>query len=407
MLKDLQVVAFEGGALRKLDPSEKSREAVLALPLGRLLVKMLRVPADADATAFATDALKAISPYPDDPLTVGVETVREDASGAVVLAAALPESSADDIGEALDAERLSIVRVDLLAIGQLRGLWNVLGADGGRRLVLIKGVDGISLMVIDGDMPSAIRSISDETDLRREVMLSLLEAEDFGGSHPLSGIVVVGDLDVSALEGLAPVRTVEVGEDAALVGVAERTEDPSALNALPDSWREVLEETRFKAKLVKYLSVACGLWVLVMGVLFGVPVAYGFMTDHQKGLSKLHADEYRAVKEKKSKVFVVRKYSNHSRGALEIMKAVSDRLPEGVTLSNWSFKRDEGVRVSGEAETAAQVYEFKNVMEALADGEDGEGEPVFKVVKLNGPSTVKGGMQKFDLDLAYETEESK
>lgn len=407
MLKDLQVVAFEGGALRRLDASEKSREAVLALPLGRLLVKMLRVPADADAVTFATEALKAISPYPDEPLTVGVEVVRDEPSGKIVLAAALPESSADDIGEALDAERLSVVRIDVLAIGQLRGLWKALGSGNERRLVLMKGVDAISLFVIDGDMPSAVRSIVDAGALRREVMLTLLEAEDFGGAHPLSEIVVVGDLDVSSLQGLAPIRTIEVGEDAALVGVAERTEDPSSLNALPDAWREMLEETRFKARLVKYLSVACGLWVLVMGVLFGVPVAYGVMTDHQRGLSKLHADEYRAVKEKRAKVFVVRKYSNRSRGALEIMKAVSDRLPEGITLSSWSFKREEGVRVSGEAETANQVYDFKNVMAAMTDGEDGEGELVFKNVKLNGPSAIKGGKQKFDLDLGYETEESK
>ena len=45
MPKGTQVVAFEGGALRSLVSGEAGREAVLALPLNRLIVKMVRVPA--------------------------------------------------------------------------------------------------------------------------------------------------------------------------------------------------------------------------------------------------------------------------------------------------------------------------------------------------------------------------
>ena len=55
----------------------------------------------------------------------------------------------------------------------------------------------------------------------------------------------------------------------------------------------------------------------------------------------------------RDKVKVVQKYSDHSRGALEIMKAVSDclPLPDGadsscIELSSWSFKREDGVRFS-------------------------------------------------------------
>ena len=187
------------------------------------------------------------------------------------------------------------------------------------------------------------------------------------------------------------------------MGVAERSEDEGALNALPESWRELLEETRFKAKLIKYLAIAGGVWLLIMAVLFGVPTVYNFMTSHQKSLSKQHQRQYTAVKEMKAKVDLIHKYSDHARGALEIMKALSDRLPEGITLSAWNYNREDGVRVSGDAETAEAAYAFKDAMDEMSDGEEGEGERIFGTVDLNGPNASKGGY-RFDLDCQYKTE---
>lgn len=434
---EAQVAAFEGGKLRVLASGETSREAVLALPLNRLLVKMVRMPPGEDPVAVAEPVLKSMSPFPDDSITVGCETVREDGDGRVVIAAALPESAADDIGEALDAAKLNVVRIDSLALGQIRGVWPSLGESSGRRLVLLDSIDCLSCIVLDGDQPSAIRAITDRSDLRREIMLSLLEAENFGGARRLDEIILVetdstgstapagptdskdslvtptdpaGPTDskdsFAALEAFAPVRRLTVGADAALVGVAERAADEGSLNALPASWRELLEETRFKAKLVRYLAIAGGIWLLIMAVLFGVPMVYDFLTDHQKSLSKQHQRQYREVKDMKAKVDLIRKYSDHARGALEIMKALSDRLPEEITLTTWNYKRDEGVRVSGEGDAAESVYAFKDAMDEMSAGEGEDGERIFPTVTLNGPNTSKG-RHRFDLDCQYKGEEEE
>ena len=431
MSTEAQVAAFEGGKLRVLASGEKSREVVLALPLSRLLVKIVRVPPDEDSVAFSEPILKTLSPFPDDALTVSCETVRDDENGRIVIAAALPESAADDIGEALDAEKLSVVRIDSLALGQIRGIWTSLGESSARRLVLLDSPDCLSCIILDGDLPSAIRAITDRADLRREVMLSLLEAEDFGGPKKVEEVILVEtdksdggdesgesaqvplapqvppvkDDSFAPLAAFAPIRRIQVGSDAALVGVAERSEDEGALNALPASWRELLEETRFKAKLVKYLALAGGVWLLIMAVLFGVPMGYDFMTSHQKSLSKQHQRQYAAVKEMKAKVDLIHKYSDHARGALEIMKALSDRLPDEITLTAWNYKRDEGVRVTGDAaESAEAVYKLKDEMDAMSDGEEGEGERIFGTVDLSGPNASKGGY-RFDLDCQYQKED--
>ncbi len=383
MNKGVQVVAFAGGVLRRLDSGEKSREAVLALPLSRLLVKMVRVPEGADPVETAMPLLKAMSPYPDDPIAVSCETVCETASGRIVIAAALPESAADDIAAALDESKLNVVRVDAIALGAIRGLWSdlALGGEEGRKLLILKSQDGAALVVMDGSSPSSIRAVPDGADMKRETMFSLLEAEDFNGPKPLAATIE---------------REIDI--DSALVGVAERSAEIESLNAIPDSWRDVLEEARFKKKLVAGLAVAGGIWLLAMGILFGVPVAYDFMTDRVKNLSRAHSRAYSAVAEKKSKVKLVRQYSDHARGALETMRSVSEILPAGITLTAWEFSRDKGLSMRGEAEDTASVYEFKDSLVEIG----GEDDPVFKVVEMGQIGSQKGGKYKFDLECKCE-----
>ena len=408
MAKEFKVAAYEGGNLHILPSESDSREVVLALSLNRLIVKMIRVPTEADPVEFAAPILQAMSPFPDEALTVGCEFVREDEAGKVMIAAAMPETSSDDIAEALDAAKVNVVRIDALVLGELRQLWNEVAVTGdGRKLLLVREADCISVLALDADQPSSIRAIVDAGDLRREVMLCLLDAEDFGGVRKLDEIVWVGeDPDglADSLSSFAPVRKIGAHDvDAALRGAAERSAEAGSLNVVPASWQEVLEDERFKARLLRQLAVAGGIWLLVMGVLFATPALYDYLTGRQKDLCKQHEKQYKAVKDMKAKVDLVRKYSDHARGALEIMKAVSDRLPaEGVDLTSWEFRRDEALSVQGESDDTTPVYEFKDKVAAM--GAEEGGEPVFAVVNL-GPLSGKGNRKKFRLDCQYKVEE--
>ena len=412
MLKEFQVASFEGGSLRLQSSDESRREVVLGLPLNRLIVRMVLVPAEADPVEFSTPLLQAQSPYPDDALTVSCELVRETPEGRVMVAAALPESSADDIADALDAAKLSVVRIDALVMGEIRRLWNAINVQGeSRKLLLVQSEDCISVVALDADQPSAIRAIVDLGELKREVMLSLLAAEDFGGARKLEEIVWVGDgLDqaVQELTAFAPVRKLDAGDgEATLAGLGERAQETGSLNALPESWHEVLEETRFKAKLLKRLMVAGGVWVLIMAVFLAVPLAFGFMTDHQKDLCKRHAKQFQSVKDKKAKVDMVRKYSDHSRGALEILRCVSNCLPpEGVELVSWEFRRDSGVTINAESDENSLAYTFKDNLSEVRieeESEDEDGEPFFEIVNLG---SLSGKTRKrFRIDCQYKAAE--
>ena len=63
-------------------------------------------------------------------------------------------------------------------------------------------------------------------------------------------------------------------------------------------------------------------------------------------------------------------------------------------------------RVSGDAETAEDVYAFKDAMDALSAGEEEDAEVIFNVVDLSGPNASKGGY-RFDLDCQYQTEQEE
>lgn len=398
MADKVQIAAYEGAELRVIAPGDGSREAVLSLPLNRLIVKVVRVPAEhvQDAVAFAAPVLQSMSPYPDEPLTVSCDKLHETPDGAVALVLALPESAADDIADALDAAKLSVTRVDATVLGRLRGMWGEVAPDDSRRMVLFAEADCIDVLVLDGTVPCEVRAVSVSGDLYREALLSLLAAESFAGVRPLAEIVLCGDVpEADGLSALAPVRRIESVPDPA-PGLAERAADPLCANALPDSWREVLEESRFKSKLKGFLIAAGVVWALVMGILFGVPLAYGFMADHQKELSREHMRAYNEVKEMRDKVRLVQKYSDHSRSALEILKAVSDRLPAGVELTSWNFRRGESVRVSGEASETSPVYQFKD---RLADTGAFEGGVTLSPIRS------QGGKQKFDIECKFVADE--
>ena len=411
MVEKVQIAALKEGAIELLSGEPTGPEAVLALPLDRFVAKILVLPQEAmeDPVAFSLAEIKRMSPFPDEELTVSVETVAETEGKRYVFAAALPEGSADDIAEALDAAKLQVTRVDALVFGVLRMVWGEISSPG-RRIVLLDESGNTVVAVFDGAVPCSIRSVPAGADMRRETMFGLLEAEEIAGAADIAEVVAIGGVATAGVETFAPVRAVEAPSAESVVqAIAERSCEEGAFNALPETWREVLEETRFKKKLRSRLAVAGAIWALAMAVLFGGPVVYGFMTDRVKGLSKEHSRRYVEVSNVRDKVNLVRKYSDHSTGALEILKAVGDCLPEGVELSNWDFRRGESVRFNGEAEGAnpTLVYEFLEKLRALpASGDDADGDRLFAVVDMRNLKG-KGSAQTFSMECKFVKEDAE
>lgn len=368
MSENLKTAAFTGGELVFLEDASKSKDVVLAVPLSRVLSKFVFIPNDAEQNLEETamSLLKDISPYPDENLTLTYETCIELEKGKMIFAAALPESAADDIGELIDEKKLNVVRIDALAIGAIRVSWPKLSqrlSSSKRSVFIWHTVDGFSLFVFDGEMPVLVRSFADGAPIKHELILSLMQAENDFGSAQLETIFVSG-FDASQLSEMAEVIDIgEIAVEDVLKAIAERTQEADCIDLSPDSWREVLAETRFKDKLKKRLALAGGLWAVIVGILFGVPAVYGMMSDYRTNLMKEHRKAYNEASELKKKVDLIRKYSNHENGALEAMRTVSECLPDegdGFIITSYDYRRGESMRLSGEADEKGMIFDFKD-----------------------------------------------
>ena len=394
-----------------------THEFVLAMPLSRMLVETVKVPLDRrdELDAVAAEELKRISPFPDEAYRAGVEVVAETDRELCAVVAALPDAVSLEIGDALDAAKARIVRTDVTALGRLRTLWPkiVSGGTVGRRLVLMDLDDGWDFMVLDDDAPVALRglgAVDSAAELGREVMLGLIRCENVVGMRDVGEVVVVtaGDgvaEDVTArLGAYGPVRVEKLGEDdayAGVEGVANRTAEEAPLDVTPFAWDTALKEARLKKRLTLSLAAAGGVWALAMAVLFGVPFGFGWLTDRQKAASKRHHAVYQKVKDTRDRVKLVQRYSDHARGALETLKVISDRLPEGVTLSQLQYRRGDSVHVWAEAAQPTDAYAFKKALDKASLDDDSQ---LFGEVTLSEVKQTRAGGHKFDIDAKFAAE---
>jgi len=395
-----------------------THEFVLSLPLSKLLVETVRVPVERrnELETVASEALDRISPFPDESFRVGIEVVAETERDVIAVVAALPDAVSQEIGEALDAAKVRIVRTDATALGRLRTLWPriVAGGSAGRRLVLMDLDDGWDFLVMDDNAPFMLRGlgpVASAAELGREVMLGLIQCENSAGTRDLNEIVVVTSAggisdDIRArLAAYGSVRVETVGEDdayAGVEGVANRTVESSSLDVTPEVWNAALKDARFKKRLTVGVAIAGGIWAFAMVALFGVPFGFNWLTDRQKAASKRHHAVYQKVKDTRDRVKLVQRYSDHARGALETMKVVSDRMPEGVTLSQLQYRRGEYVRVGGVAQQPNDAYDFKKALDKAAFGDD---TLLFGEVTLSEVKQQRSGGHRFDIEAKFVPED--
>jgi len=388
-----------------------ARQVVIALPLSRLLVRVLKLPVEvrddlADAVALQMDKL---SPFPGEELSVGYEILSDTVTGLWVFAAALPAAVFEELGAALQAAKLQVVRTDTSALGWFRSLCGPCQLTRpGRRLMLMDPDGGWDLMVLDNGVPVLARGLGvlpDTDTLVREITLSMLNVELDAGHSPVAEVLVVSKTApvpemLARLGALvsAPVRhVVPPSEDGGVEGVAIRTGEGEMLDLTPQVWRDAVKEARIRKRVMTGVSVAMAVWTVFMGVLFAGPVVYKQMTAHVNKASRAHRTAFKAVSDTRERVNLILAYTDRTYSALEMLRMTSSSLPPGITLIGFTYRRDDGVRISGEADQPTLVYDFKNAVTEVS---------LFESVGLTGPSASKG-KHKFDVTAKFKGVEPK
>ena len=143
--------------------------------------------------------------------------------------------------------------------------------------------------------------------------------------------------------------------------------------------------------MIRATVAILGLWVLAAAALFGT-LAFekhriNVLQKQKEELTKPAGE----VARMKNRVMLVQRYTDRSKSALECLRHISSLLPEGIDLSSFSYRKGEGVKISGDATTVNLVYDFKKQI-------DDSG--FFLGSTLDGPKLDSHkNRQSFDLDM--------
>lgn len=355
---------------------------VLGLPTSRLLVKVLKLPVAARADLAGVVALQMdkLSPFAGDELTVASELLAETETELTVLAAAAPSAVFIPMEAPLVAAGATVTRVDSALLGWLRALRDpaILKPADGRSVLLVRSDDEWDLAIMDNGVPVFVRGLgamATPEDLGRELTFSLLNAEIEAGSSALHEVVVVApeqadearDAVLRAVTGVT-VRSLAL-DPAPLdaVGLAWRAVDGTpGMDLTPARWRDYTAGALARRRFLTGLGVAMAIWVLLAGVLFAGPeISRHLVAWRDRQLAAI-AGDYRGVANAKERVKLIRAYMDRSNSLLESLRTITSAQPQGIDLTSINYRREESVKLTGEALDPAQVYAFKDGLEKNA-----------------------------------------
>ena len=369
----------------------------LALPTELILLRVAKLPTtDADEIrGMAELQVDKFSPFPADLMSVSIEVLEQKDGGSRVLIAAAQREHIDKVGSLFNAAELYPREVDIAILGW----WRLLLDHGdvvveGRHLILIIDEQSTELIVTQGGVPVMFRALGSHkhlspaesaTEIAEEINYTLTTLETEWGA--LDGASLrVWHWDASPTEFLArlkeectlPVETRHLEVLPALSeGLARRAMERTAatLDLAPKQWGETIVSRKARRRMAAVVGSVFAAWLLVFGCCW---LALS-MRKSELGRVKTAVDglkEPRAtVLKLKSQVETLERYGSRSDSPVECMMVISTRLPSGVDLTSFSYKKGEGVNLRGEASMDEPIYDFfKNL----------ESEPIFKEVKPEG-----------------------
>jgi hypothetical protein len=387
-------------------------DVAVGLPSHQILIRVIDLPpvAPSELASMVELQIDKFSPFPVEAMVVSHEIIRRTDENCRVLVAAVRQTLVDAAGETLNAAGVDPVRVDATVLGWWRLLKDARALEGETRHVVII-LDGAcrDIAVFQDDLPVVVRSLSLESDasqedvareLAEEVTSTLmsLELEHGVAAHCSVGVWHRGDVpngikhEIETVCG-CPVRTHSLGGlPPVSEGLARRQADGDGhLDLTPQSWRLAEKARLFKKKMAFTAGGVLGVWLLCMGGVF-----IGLAMQNLR-LSNLQADaeEWRgpamAVRDLRRRVSVIRQYTDRRSSALECLRELCVILPEGVELTQFSYRKEEVLKVSGQAPTVAQIYAFKRKLDS---------SELFGNVTLEGPRyDPRRKRQVFEVDI--------
>ena len=356
-----------------------------ALPSDLVLMRAVLLPTlvDAEIKGMVDLQVDKISPFPIENLVVSHEILSRTSDNSLVLIAAVQLAVADALEKKLQEAGADVARVDVAALGWCRLLKDAGEVpEKGRHLVLLMNGGTPEIVVFEDGVPRIFRSLTGvdvaggepaalEIAAEMDFSLMSLEIEQSAQIECTMALWHAGQtpdgLALHLVNALAHKVTVKpLGALPPLAeGIARRAVQRGVgVDLTPPAWRETEKSRRFKRRIWVVAAAMAALWFLVLGGFAGGLYFQKFKLQRlQARLGELEKPAAE-VKEMQRRVRMVERYLSRRDSALEVLRELSAIQPPGVNLSAFSYRKDEGVKISGEADAVNVVYDFKTALDA-------------------------------------------
>lgn len=340
-----------------LQPGE---DFVLGLPVALVLAQRLRLPTveREEFDEMVRIQLEKAMPYSMEEMTTGFELVSQAEEGSVISAVAIHN------------EKLSALAAPLLAAGLIPGQVTIYAAQRaathapvGTALLIYPEHEAIVCAIAEEGKPSFTRTLdaADPLQLQRDLPQLALSAELQGINTSFVKIL----LD----ESLYELRDTVQGIFASAVELIAVEVPPAdtALNLLPDSWRQqraqVVRQGEWRKRLLWAGGVYAGLMVLFLIWLLVLKLEIGRLG------RRLAQDAPRTefVKQTDAKWRALAPAIDPRYYPIEVLAHISENLPSTEVRITKFDQSARQISVEGEANTAALAYQFADKVKKSPD----------------------------------------
>jgi hypothetical protein len=390
--------------------------ASIALPSHRVLMRVAELPTIVDSELGEMAALQAdkFSPFPVETMTVSHEVLHRNKDSTVVLIAACQQAVVDEVGGFLTPAGVAVGRVDVSALGWCRLLRDAGEApDEGRHLAVLLAGGVPELILFENGVPRVFRALAGlealageafEAELVAEINFSLVAAELELGPGPICGVTLWhGEAEPGGVAlrlgrelgrkvGLKPLSSLPSLSE----GIARRAlvRGP-VLDLTPASWREAARARAARTRMLTAVAALAGSWLLLVGGFEGwlrvETIALRRLRAQQEAIAGPAAE----VRDMRQRVLLVQRYMRREISALEVFRELVVLKPEGLDFTSFTYRREEGAKLSGESFDIGRVYAFKSALDESR---------LFRSVSLQGPRDEKG-KKVFDVDIKLAGDE--
>ena len=406
------------GVRGRINPNE--HRIVTAIGCEDVLCQTLRLPTTQpnELQQMLDLQIDNLTPFPMEEAVYSFEPLEKTESETRVLVAIARKSVINERVELLEEAGLppEVVGIDALAAFRSFVRGNLVPLDEKLNVFVQVSPTAANVIVHCQGVPVTIRSlvlgeaslgsVEGRAALREELQRTLVAAEAEQPVRPIGKMTIAtwSDRLRTEVEELANAWTGEVQcftngsvpKPAVSLCLETAASDGARLNLLPDEWRRRRRTAQLRLRLIRGGIALAVLYVLFLSaflVLMGVQQA---RLSRVKSEVKSRQKQYDDARQLHSLLVTMQKQLDTKYSVLEIMRSVSQLMPENVKLNGFTFKKDEKVTLKAQAQSATVATEFISRLEQCS---------LFSKISPGNMRTDPnaGGLTKFDVDCTLKS----